>query len=207
MPAPRRPAGLRGEQLRRLLPAGLAHLARRDRRSIAEGEGTRRSEHGREIGGYTVGVITCRPHQEGGRGLLPARDHRERRLSAIDRILAMKNITPETKAPGGVRAPAPALRQRHGRPADRRRSRPRREDSWPTQPGGPDRHRVSLVNYLDELPFFCDEVLPRWSARVAEKSVDDDQCARADHPILEPHGRAGDGELFPGVHAHVPGCA
>ena len=40
----------------------------------------RRSEHGRELGVYTVGVITCQPTQEGGRGLLPPLHRRARRL-------------------------------------------------------------------------------------------------------------------------------
>jgi len=118
-------------------------------------------EHGREISVYTVGVITCRATMR------EAQDYHQHCVvdeadwSAVDRLLALRNITPQTVSPEEL------ARQRkefaHG-------------NSGLPIIGDPDHVArtlvelseagltgiaVSLVNYADELPYLCDEVLPR----------------------------------------------
>jgi len=118
-------------------------------------------EHGREIDVYTVGVVTCRPTAREAEEY-----HRHCILEhadweAVDNILAMKNITPQT----------------HG--ADEfRRLREHQANGVGGLPlvGDPDMVAngltqlaeagltgiaVSFINYLDELPYFCAEVLRR----------------------------------------------
>jgi alkanesulfonate monooxygenase SsuD/methylene tetrahydromethanopterin reductase-like flavin-dependent oxidoreductase (luciferase family) len=118
-------------------------------------------DHGREIGCYTVGVVTCRRTQK------EAEDYHRHAIienadfSAIDRILAMKNITRETK---GVEE---FERQRRfyangmgGLPivGDADRVAQTLAD---LSHAGVTGIGISLINYLDELPYVCDEVLPR----------------------------------------------
>ena len=116
---------------------------------------------GREIGVYTVGVVTCRPTAK------EAEDYYRHSIvdnadwRAVDNILAMKNITPQT----------------HGK-EEFRRIREHQANGMGGLPfvGDPDAvaHQmaqltaagltgiaVSFVNYLDELPYFCAEILPR----------------------------------------------
>jgi alkanesulfonate monooxygenase SsuD/methylene tetrahydromethanopterin reductase-like flavin-dependent oxidoreductase (luciferase family) len=116
---------------------------------------------GREIGVYTVGVVTCRPTAR------EAEDYYRHSIvdnadwRAVDNILAMKNITPQT----------------HG-PDEFRRIREHQANGMGGLPfvGDPDAVArqmarltaagltgiaVSFVNYLDELPYFCAEILPR----------------------------------------------
>ena len=118
-------------------------------------------EGGREIDVYTVGVVTCRPTS---REAMEYHRHcilEHADWEAVDNILAMKNITPQT----------------HG--ADEfRRLREHQANGMGGLPlvGDPDTVAnglaqlaeagltgiaVSFVNYLDELPYFCAEVLPR----------------------------------------------
>ena len=116
---------------------------------------------GRDIDVYTVGVVTCRPTareaEEYWRHCIV--DHAD--WQAVDNILAMRNITPQT----------------HG-PEEFRRLRDHQANGMGGLPlvGDPDAVAgrlarlaaagvagiaVSFVNYLDELPYFCAEVLPR----------------------------------------------
>jgi alkanesulfonate monooxygenase SsuD/methylene tetrahydromethanopterin reductase-like flavin-dependent oxidoreductase (luciferase family) len=118
-------------------------------------------EHGREIDVYTVGVVTCRPTaretEEYWRHCIV--DNAD--WAAVDNILAMRNITQET----------------HG-PEEFERLRNHQANGMGGLPlvGDPDTVTnqlaqlaaagltgiaVSFVNYLDELPYFCAEVLPR----------------------------------------------
>jgi dimethylsulfone monooxygenase len=118
-------------------------------------------QRGREIDVYTVGVVTCRPTAR------EAADYHRHCIvdladwAAIDNILAMKNITPQTHAP-----------------EEFRRIRNHQANGMGGLPlvGDPDTVArelgqlaaagltgiaVSFVNYLDELPYyFCAEVLP-----------------------------------------------
>ena len=99
---------------------------------------------------------------EGGRGVLPLRHHRERRLVGGRRHPRQEEDFAGDRRRGGVPAPAPPLRPRHGRPADGRRSGPDREDARRVcSQAGLRGIGFSFVNYLKELPYFCDEVLPR----------------------------------------------
>lgn len=116
---------------------------------------------GRDIGVYTVGVVTCRPTRREAEeywhhAIIDNADWR-----AVDNILAIRKVTPES----------------HGR-VEFQRLRNHQANGMGGLPliGDPDAVAeqlaqlaaagltgiaVSFVNYLDELPFFCDEVLPR----------------------------------------------
>ena len=90
--------GLRAAQLRRVLrrDRGLAHLARRQRP-----EGQPRSRHaargyGREIEVYTVGQVICRPTQQEAEEYYRHAIIENADWGAIDGMLAIKNITPQT---------------------------------------------------------------------------------------------------------------
>jgi alkanesulfonate monooxygenase SsuD/methylene tetrahydromethanopterin reductase-like flavin-dependent oxidoreductase (luciferase family) len=118
-------------------------------------------EGGREIDVYTVGVVTCRPTareaEEYWRHCIV--DNAD--WAAVDSILAMRNITQET----------------HGQEEfDRLRKHQANGMGGLPLVGDPDMVAqqlaqlaaagltgiaVSFVNYLDELPYFCAEVLPR----------------------------------------------
>jgi alkanesulfonate monooxygenase SsuD/methylene tetrahydromethanopterin reductase-like flavin-dependent oxidoreductase (luciferase family) len=116
---------------------------------------------GREIDVYTVGVVTCRPTAR------EAQDYYRHAVvdnadwAAVDDILAMKNIRPQMHSP-----------------EEFQRIRNHQANGMGGLPlvGDPDSVAqdmarlaafglsgiaVSFVNYLDELPFFCAEVLPR----------------------------------------------
>jgi alkanesulfonate monooxygenase SsuD/methylene tetrahydromethanopterin reductase-like flavin-dependent oxidoreductase (luciferase family) len=118
-------------------------------------------ERGREIDVYTVGVVTCRPTareaEEYHRHCIV--DHAD--WGAVDNILAMRNITPQT----------------HGAQEFERLLR-HQANGMGGLPlvGDPDMVTdalarlaaaglggiaVSFINYLDELLYFCTEVLPR----------------------------------------------
>ena len=116
---------------------------------------------GREIDVYTVGVVTCRPTAK------EAQDYYRHCIvdnadwRAVDSILAMKNVTADN----------------HG-PEEFQRIRNHQANGMGGLPliGDPDTVAqemaqlaaagltgiaVSFVNYLEELPYFCGEVLPR----------------------------------------------
>jgi alkanesulfonate monooxygenase SsuD/methylene tetrahydromethanopterin reductase-like flavin-dependent oxidoreductase (luciferase family) len=115
----------------------------------------------RDIGVYTVGVVTCRPT------IREAQDYWHHCVvdnadwRAVDNILAMKNVTPD-KHP----------------PEEFQRLRNHQANGMGGLPlvGDPDSVArqmaqlaaagltgiaVSFVNYLGELPYFCAEILPR----------------------------------------------
>jgi len=122
---------------------------------------TAAQQYGREIDVYTVGVVTCRPTAR------EAADYHRHCIvehadwGAVDNILAMRNITPQTHSPEAFQ-----------------RMREHQANGMGGLPlvGDPDMVAldlaqlaaagltgiaVSFVNYLDELPYFCAEVLPR----------------------------------------------
>ena len=115
---------------------------------------------GREIDVYTVGVVTCRPSEKEARDYYRhcVIDHAD--WNAVDRILGMKNIT----------------RQNHPDDFDALRNHAANGMGGLPIIGDPDQVAqmlaelsaagftgigLSLVNYLEELPYFCAEVLPR----------------------------------------------
>ncbi len=116
---------------------------------------------GRDIDVYTVGVVTCRPTAREAQSYYRhcIVDHADWR--AVDNILAMRNVTPETRAPDEFQR----LRNHQangmgglplvGDPDMVAAQLARLADAGLTGIA------VSFVNYLDELPYFCAEVLPR----------------------------------------------
>jgi len=118
-------------------------------------------EHSRDIDVYTVGVITCRPTAAEAEAYWRHCIVDNADWAAVDNILAMRNITQET----------------HG-PEEFDRLRKHQANGMGGLPlvGDPDMVAqqlaqlaaagltgiaVSFVNYLEELPYFCAEVLPR----------------------------------------------
>jgi alkanesulfonate monooxygenase SsuD/methylene tetrahydromethanopterin reductase-like flavin-dependent oxidoreductase (luciferase family) len=118
-------------------------------------------EHGREIGVYTVGVVTCRRTQKEAEEYHRHAIIENADFSAIDRILAMKNITPQTKGMEEFE------RQRRfyangmgGLPVVGDADHVAKTLAA-LSAAGVTGIGISFINYLDEMPFFCDEVLPR----------------------------------------------
>jgi dimethylsulfone monooxygenase len=118
-------------------------------------------QHGRDIGCYTVGVVTCRRTTREAEEYYQHAIIEQADFSAIDRILAMKDITPETKGMEEFE------RQRRfyangmgGLPVigDADHVAKTLAD---LSAAGVTGVGLSLINYLAELPFVCDEVLPR----------------------------------------------
>jgi FMNH2-dependent dimethyl sulfone monooxygenase len=118
---------------------------------------------GREIDVYTVGVVTCRATAREAADYYRHCIVEHADWGAVDNILAMKNITLQTCPP-----------------EEFRRIRDHQANGMGGLPlvGDPDNVAhglaqlaaagltgiaVSFVNYLDELPYFCAEVLPRLS--------------------------------------------
>ena len=118
-------------------------------------------ESGRDIGCYTVGVVTCRATQKEAEDYYHYSIVEHADWSAVDGILALKNISPQTvpmqeyvlkrnqyaQGMGGL----PIV----GDPDFVAKQMADLSHAGLTGIG------VSLVNYAQELPFFCDEVLPR----------------------------------------------
>ncbi len=118
---------------------------------------------GRDLEVYTVGVITCRPTMKEAQEYFRHASVDRADWSAVDSILAMKGLTPESVG-----------RQDY----ERQRSHYANGMGGVPIVGDPDRVAesfaklaqgglrgiaCSMVNYLDELPFFAQEVLPRLS--------------------------------------------
>jgi alkanesulfonate monooxygenase SsuD/methylene tetrahydromethanopterin reductase-like flavin-dependent oxidoreductase (luciferase family) len=118
-------------------------------------------QQGRDIDIYTVGVVTCRPSAKEAEDYWRHAivDHAD--WGAVDNILAMRDITPENHSPDEFRR----LRNHQangmgglpmvGDPDMVTAQLARLADAGLTGIA------VSFVNYLDELPYFCAEVLPR----------------------------------------------
>jgi dimethylsulfone monooxygenase len=128
---------------------------------VAEVKGVARAL-GREIDIYTVGQVICRPSQK------EAQDYYQHALidnadwGAIDGMLANRNITPATLAPDEY-----AARRRYfaanavgGYPFVGTPDHVAAELETISR-AGVRGIALSFVNYLNELPYFCDEVLPR----------------------------------------------
>jgi len=116
---------------------------------------------GREIDVYTVGVVTCRPTAG------EAQDYWRHCIVdnadwwAVDSILAMKNVTAQNHGPEEFQR----IRNHHangmgGLPLIGDPDTVAREMAHLTA-AGLTGIAVSFVNYLEELPYFCAEVLPR----------------------------------------------
>jgi alkanesulfonate monooxygenase SsuD/methylene tetrahydromethanopterin reductase-like flavin-dependent oxidoreductase (luciferase family) len=117
--------------------------------------------YGREIDVYTVGVVTCRQTRREAEDYFRYVSEEAADWSAVRDILALKGITPEkvgeekyettrrqyANGMGGL----PIV----GDPDEVARTLAELSQSGVRGIG------ISMLNYLDELPFFRDEVLPR----------------------------------------------
>ena len=116
---------------------------------------------GKELDVYAVGVVTCRPTQKEAEEYYHYATIENADWSAVDGILGKKNISAATVGEEEFQE------QRHhyahgmggllmvGDP-DQIAQQARRSDTAGLRGIG-----FSFVNYLKELPYFCDEVLPR----------------------------------------------
>jgi alkanesulfonate monooxygenase SsuD/methylene tetrahydromethanopterin reductase-like flavin-dependent oxidoreductase (luciferase family) len=117
---------------------------------------------GRDIEVFTVGQVICRPTQQEADDYYQHVNIDNADWGAIDGMLANKSMTPQTMPPGEYEA-------------KRRFFASNSIGGYPFV-GTPDRLAeeltiisragvrgigLSFVNYLDEVPYFCDEVLPR----------------------------------------------
>jgi FMNH2-dependent dimethyl sulfone monooxygenase len=118
-------------------------------------------KQGRDIGCYTVGVVTCRPTQKEAEEYFHHCIVEHADWSAVDSILALRKISPATVSMQEFLTHRSQYAQGNG--------------GLPIV-GDPDQVAaqladlckagltgiaVSLVNYIDELPYFCDEVIGR----------------------------------------------
>ncbi len=99
------------------------------------------SAQGRELGVYTVGVITCRPTRKQAEDYYHYSIVERADWSAVDSILALKNITAQNTPPEKFTQISDRICAGHGRIADRGRSRPRGEPPCRSQQGRTDRDR------------------------------------------------------------------
>jgi dimethylsulfone monooxygenase len=116
---------------------------------------------GREIGCYTVGVVTCRPTQKEAEDYFQYSIVERADWSAVDGILALKNISPQT-------VPMQEFLLKRSQYAQGMGGLPIIGDPDHVAAQLADLAKagltgiaISLVNYIDELPYFCDEVMGR----------------------------------------------
>jgi FMNH2-dependent dimethyl sulfone monooxygenase len=116
---------------------------------------------GRDIGFYTVGVVTCRATQKEAEDYFHYSVVENADWSAVDGILALKNISPKT-------VPMEEFVKQRKQYALGMGGLPiiGDPDHVAAQLAGLSKAGltgigISVVNYIDELPFFCAEVLPR----------------------------------------------
>jgi FMNH2-dependent dimethyl sulfone monooxygenase len=122
-------------------------------------------EGGRVFDIFTVGVVTCRPTSAQAQEYYEHCIQTAADWGAVDNILRKKNITKENHSPDDF------AKARHGfahgmggvplvgNPDEVANA------MIALYEGGLDGIGLSFVNYLDELPFFCQEVLPRLEAK------------------------------------------
>ncbi|MBV9587220.1 MAG: LLM class flavin-dependent oxidoreductase [Alphaproteobacteria bacterium] len=118
-------------------------------------------QQGRDIDVYTVGVVTCRATGREAEEYWRHCIHDNADWGAVDNILAMRNITPETHGAaefGRLRA-----HQANGMGGLPLVGDPETVTAQLARlaAAGVTGIAVSFINYLDELPFFRAEVLPR----------------------------------------------
>jgi alkanesulfonate monooxygenase SsuD/methylene tetrahydromethanopterin reductase-like flavin-dependent oxidoreductase (luciferase family) len=115
----------------------------------------------REIGCYTVGVVTCRPTKKEAEEYFHHCIVEHADWSAVDGILALKNISPLT-------VPMQEYLTKRSQYAQGMGGLPIVGDPDYVAATLADLYKagltgigISLVNYLNELPYFCDEVIGR----------------------------------------------
>jgi dimethylsulfone monooxygenase len=119
-------------------------------------------EFGREIEVYTVGQVICRPSQKEAEDYYRNAIIESADWDAIDGMLANRSITPQTIPPEEYAKKRQyfASNAVGGYPFVGTPDRVA-EELENISKAGVRGIALSFVNYLDELPYFCDEVLPR----------------------------------------------
>ena len=119
-------------------------------------------KHGREIEVFTVGQVICRPTQKEAEDYYQHVNIENADWGAIDCMLANKHMTPQTMPPEEYDAKRRffAARSIGGYPFVGTPDRVAEELAIVSQ-AGVRGIGLSFVNYLNEVPYFCDEVLPR----------------------------------------------
>jgi alkanesulfonate monooxygenase SsuD/methylene tetrahydromethanopterin reductase-like flavin-dependent oxidoreductase (luciferase family) len=117
---------------------------------------------GREIDIYTVGQVICRPTQKEAEDYYRYAVIENADWGAIDGMLANKSITPQTIPPAEYEAKRRyfAANAIGGFPFVGTPDRVAEELATISR-AGMRGIALSFVNYLSELPYFCDDVLPR----------------------------------------------
>jgi dimethylsulfone monooxygenase len=117
---------------------------------------------GRDIEVYTVGQVICRPSQKEADDYYRHAIAENADWGAIDGMLANKSITPQTIAPEEYEKKRRyfASHAIGGYPFVGTPDRVAEELATISK-AGMRGIALSFVNYLDELPYFCDQVLPR----------------------------------------------
>lgn len=122
----------------------------------------RAATYGRAISVFTVGLVVCRPTQKEAEDYYrhAILDHAD--WGAVDGMLALKQITPDTVGPKEYAAKRNyfAANAIGGYPFVGAPDRVAEEFANLSRAGMAG-VAVSFVNYLKEMPYFCDEVLPR----------------------------------------------
>ena len=115
----------------------------------------------REIGCYSVGIVTCRPTKQEAEEYFHHCIVEHADWSAVDGILALKNISPQT-------VPMQEFLTQRSQYAQGMGGLPIVGDPDYVASQLADLSKagltgigISLVNYIDELPYFCDEVIGR----------------------------------------------
>jgi alkanesulfonate monooxygenase SsuD/methylene tetrahydromethanopterin reductase-like flavin-dependent oxidoreductase (luciferase family) len=118
-------------------------------------------QHGRNLGVYTVGGITCRPTRKEAEDYFNYAAYENADFDAIEQLMAQRKITRESAGD------AEFERQRKlfclgysglpmvGTPDDIAEKLAELSNAGLSGIG------ISFINYLAELPYFCEEVLPR----------------------------------------------
>jgi alkanesulfonate monooxygenase SsuD/methylene tetrahydromethanopterin reductase-like flavin-dependent oxidoreductase (luciferase family) len=117
---------------------------------------------GREIAVYTVGQVICRPRQAEAEDYYRHAIIENADWGAVDGMLALKNITPQTVSPEEFSAKQKyfAANAIGGYPFVGTPDHVA-EELANISKAGMGGIAISFVNYLTELPYFRDEVLPR----------------------------------------------
>ncbi len=127
---------------------------------------------GREIGCYTVGVVTCRPTRKEAEEYFQHCIVEHADWSAVDVILGLKNISPQT-------VPLQEYLLKRSQYAQGMGGLPIVGDPDHVAAQLADLSKagltgiaISLVNYIDELPYFCDEVIGRLQRMGVRESLE-----------------------------------
>ena len=121
----------------------------------------RRTEQGRDIGCYTVGVVTCRPTRKEAEEYFHHCIVERADWSAVDSILALQKISPETVSMQKFLTHRSQYAQGNRRAADRRRSRSCGGATCRSEQGRPHRHRHLAGQLSRRAAVFLREVIGR----------------------------------------------